>query len=94
MIDKKQVKDLQEELNCTAYEAYRLLVEIERNEILKEGLGTGSNTNATNLEAIGIALGFSRDDLGTTLTENLSIIADNVESLGTLIDKLNEKYGD
>lgn len=41
-----------------------------------------------------MALGITQDGLETVLNDNVCIIADNVENLGSLITKLNERYGD
>jgi hypothetical protein len=94
MINKKQVFELQEELKCSQFEAYKLLLDIERNSILREGFGVNLNNSPSFLEAIAIALGFEKNGLETTLNNNLGIIADNVESLGSLIENLNERYSD
>lgn len=67
-------------------------MEIERNDILRVGLGVNSQNSNSFIEAIALALGSSQYGFETSLNENISIIADNVESLGSLIEKLNEKY--
>jgi len=92
MIKKTDIKELSAEFEISTYEAYRILLEEERNDILKEAFGINSSHKPTFIEAIGMALGVDNSGLHTTINDNVGIIADNVDTLGSLLEKLNEKY--
>lgn len=81
MILKNEVLVRQKELDCTAFEAYKLLLDEERNKILKEAFGVNSEGRPVFLEAISASLGSTYNGLGPTLNDNISAIVDKIDSL-------------
>jgi hypothetical protein len=70
----KQLK--QEYPKLSDFEILSLSIQIERNQILENGLNVNySDKSPSALEAIAIALGFTNDQFQTTVTDVLKDIA-------------------
>lgn len=85
---QKIVKDLQLDYQLTKEQALPIAVQIQRNQILENGLVVSrSDSSPAGLEALAMALGYDKDE-SVGLNGNLSDIGDSLNDIKEVIEQI------